>query len=107
AMLSFAALADPTRQRIVGLLSRGERCTGDIATRLKLSAPLVSQHLKVLREARLVTMRPNKQQRFYAVDAATLEDMAAWLLRMGGFWNERLDRLEQKLREDKRHGNKG
>src|SRR5215467_10798051 len=101
-MLGFTALADPTRQRIVGLLAKGERCAGDIAERLDLTPPAVSQHLKVLREAHLVTVRPDKQQRFYAVDAATLEGMAEWLARMGGFWNERLDRLEQKLRERKR-----
>ena len=55
-------------------------------------------------EARLVTMRPDKQQRFYSVDSGTLADMAEWLARMGGFWSERLDRLERKLREDKENG---
>ena len=103
-MLAFSAFADPTRQAIIGLLARGECRAGDIALRLKMSPPAVSQHLKVLREARLVTVRPEKQQRFYSVDAGTLEDMADWLARMGGFWTERLDRLERKLREDKEYG---
>jgi DNA-binding transcriptional ArsR family regulator len=106
-MLGFSALADPNRQRIVALLSDGERCAGDIAARLDMTPPAISQHLKVLREAGVVTVRPDRQQRFYAVDEHTLGEMAEWLARIGGFWNDRLDRLERKLREDKRHGSDG
>lgn len=98
-MHGFAALADPTRQRIVALLADGERSAGDIAARFEVSPPAISQHLKVLREARLVRVRPVKQQRFYAVDPAGLAEMAEWLARMGGFWNERLDALERMLKE--------
>ena len=99
AIHGFAALADPTRRRIVTLLADGERSAGEIAARFDVSAPAVSQHLKVLREARLVRVRPVRQQRFYAVEPAGLAEMAEWLARMGGFWNDRLDALERMLKE--------
>ena len=75
-MLDFAALADPTRQHIVKLLAKGERSAGDIASRFELTPPAVSQHLKVLREAGLVHVRPLKQQRLYSLNRQSLADMA-------------------------------
>ena len=67
-MDSLTALADPTRRQIVEMLSRGERASGDIAARFEISAPAISQHLKVLREARLVQVRVEAQRRLYAID---------------------------------------
>ena len=102
-MLDFAALADPTRQHIVKLLAKGERSAGDIASRFELTPPAVSQHLKVLREAGLVHVRPLKQQRLYSLNRQSLADMAEWLARVSGFWNEKLDRLERMIEKGKRH----
>jgi DNA-binding transcriptional ArsR family regulator len=98
----LAALADPTRQRIVELLSAGERAAGDIAARLPVSAPATSQHLKVLREARLVSVRVEGQRRVYALDADGFRAIDRWLEGVRRFWGERLDALERELRKPTR-----
>lgn len=98
-MLSFSALADPTRRQIVEMLADGERAAGEIAERFPVSAPAISQHLKVLREAHLVTVRVDAQRRIYALDPAGLSELDAWLSRIRRFWGGRLDVLEQRLRD--------
>lgn len=97
-MSVFSALADPTRRRIVELLARGEMSAGDIAAQFLISGPAVSQHLKVLREARLVHARVDAQKRVYAPDPNGFAEMDAWLENVRGFWNPKLDRLEAELR---------
>ena len=101
-MDSLAALADPTRRQIVELLVRGERASGEIADSFAISAPAVSQHLKVLREARLVRVRVEAQRRVYTLDAAGLNEIDAWLGRVRSFWSGRLDSLERELRRSHR-----
>jgi DNA-binding transcriptional ArsR family regulator len=96
-MDSLAALADPTRRQIVELLAGGERAAGEIAGRFALSAPAISQHLKVLREAGLVRMRVQGQHRIYRLDPAGLDGVEAWLRQVRQFWNESLDALEREL----------
>lgn len=103
-MLSFSALADPTRRQIVEMLADGERAAGEIAERFPVSAPAISQHLKVLREAHLVTVRVDAQRRIYALDPAGLSELDAWLSRIRRFWGGRLDVLEQRLRDADREG---
>jgi DNA-binding transcriptional ArsR family regulator len=105
-MIGFSALSDPTRQRIVALLAEGELCAGDIATKFKASPPAISQHLKVLRDAGLVRVRPDKQLRFYTIDQAGFEEMVTWLARVSGLWNARLDRLDHMLKEARRRDSK-
>lgn len=97
-MLEFAALADPTRRRIVELLSRGERSAGEIVEAFDVSAPAISQHLKVLREARLVEVRIEAQRRIYQLNPAGLAEIDAWIQRIRQFWGGRLDALESELR---------
>lgn len=97
-MHSFAALSDPTRRRIVELLSRGERTAGDIVGAFEISAPAISQHLKVLREARLVQMRVDAQRRIYQLNPEGLAEVDAWLRDIRSFWGGRLDDLERELR---------
>lgn len=79
----FAALADPTRRRVLELLAAGERTAGDLAAAIRaetgLSQPAVSQHLSVLREAGLVTVRVDGPRRLYATRAEALGVVAAWL----------------------------
>lgn len=107
-MDSFTALADPTRRRIVELLGGGECAAGDIVRRFDVSAPAISQHLKVLREARLVRVRVDGQRRIYSLDDTGLAEMDDWVRRMRRFWSERLDALDEALREaDDRDGNEG
>lgn len=98
-MEPFAALADPTRRRIVELLADGERPAGALVEQFDISAPAVSQHLKTLREAGLVTVRIDGQRRIYALDPAGFAAVDAWLGRMRRFWAGRLDALEQELLE--------
>ena len=97
AALSLSALADPTRQRIVEMLASGALSSGDIAARVALSPPAISQHLKTLKTAHLVTVTAEKQKRIYALDPNGLDEVAAWVARVRAFWNPRLDALEAAL----------
>ncbi|NMO15986.1 winged helix-turn-helix transcriptional regulator [Pyxidicoccus fallax] len=96
-MLAFTALSDPTRRRIVELLAEGERSAGELGESFDISAPAISQHLKVLKEARLVQVRAEAQRRIYALDPEGFEELEDWVHRIRGFWTERLDVLEQRL----------
>jgi DNA-binding transcriptional ArsR family regulator len=77
----FAALADPTRRRIVEMLAERELAAGDIAQRFDMTAPAVSQHLKILRSAELVRVRNDAQRRMYAIAPQGLAEIDAWLSR--------------------------
>jgi DNA-binding transcriptional ArsR family regulator len=94
----FAALADPTRRRLLELLAAGERSAGDLAGEFDISRPAVSRHLRVLREAGLVRARGAGQRRLYSVDTGPLDEVDAWLARWRGFWAQRLDALDTELR---------
>lgn len=95
----FTALADPTRRRIIESLAGGERSFGALAQKFEMSRPAVSQHLKVLREAGIVTARADAQRRIYRLNEDCLADVEAWLVKVREFWSQRLDRLEQLLDE--------
>ena len=101
-MDTFAALADPTRRRIVELLGRGERSAGEIVEEFDVSAPAISQHLKALRDAGLVQVRADAQRRIYALDPAGLAEIDAWLEGVRRYWSRRLDALERELRKPPR-----
>ncbi len=103
AMQAFAALGDPTRQRIVEMLAARELSSGEIARRFDMTAPAVSQHLKLLREAGLVQVRRDAQRRIYALDPAGLAELDAWLARFRRFWSGRLDVLEHELEHHDHH----
>jgi DNA-binding transcriptional ArsR family regulator len=98
-MREFAALADPTRRRIVELLGAGERSVGELVEEFDISAPAVSQHLKTLRDAGLVQVRVDAQRRIYALDPGGLDQIDAWLKGVRTFWAGRLDALDQALRK--------
>ena len=83
----FSALADPTRQRIVEMLATGALSSGEIAGRFSLSPPAISQHLKALKQARLVTVRADKQKRIYTLDPEGVAEVSAWVDRIKAFWN--------------------
>lgn len=99
-MQTLAALADPTRLRIVELLAEKERSSGDLVKKFRLSAPAISQHLKVLREARLVAVRVEGQKRIQMLDPRGLAELDAWLSRTKRVWHARLDTLERLLLEE-------
>jgi DNA-binding transcriptional ArsR family regulator len=94
------ALADPTRRRIVEMLSEGRLSSGEIASRFDISPPAISQHLKVLRNARLVRVRAEAQRRIYELDRAGVEEVSGWVTRIRLFWNGKLDVLEQLLKQE-------
>ena len=99
-MDTFAALADPTRRRIVESLATGETSFGAIAAQFDMSRPAVSQHLKVLRDAGIVTARADAQRRIYRLSEDGLDELDAWLDKVRSFWSQRLDKLEQVLGAD-------
>jgi DNA-binding transcriptional ArsR family regulator len=97
-MQSLAALADPTRRRIVEMLAQGQLSAGAIARRFAMSAPAVSQHLQTLKRAHLVRARVDAQRRIYELDPAGFSEVEGWLAGIRQFWAGRLDALEDKLR---------
>jgi DNA-binding transcriptional ArsR family regulator len=99
-MLSLAALADPTRRRIVELLAQRDHTAGEIVDEFDMSAPAISQHLKVLRDAGLVTTRAEGQTRIQTLNPEGLDEMRTWLERTHQFWSRRLDALERELRAE-------
>lgn len=98
-MDTFTALADPTRRRIIESLAVGETSFGEIADRFEMSRPAFSQHLKVLREAGIVTARVDAQRRIYRLTDEGLDEIEAWLNKVREFWTQRLAKLEQLLSE--------
>lgn len=96
-MDTFTALADPTRRQIIESLAAGEISFGELADKFEMSRPAVSQHLKVLREAGLVTARADAQRRIYRLNNDGLVEVEAWLGKVRNFWTQRLDKLEQLL----------
>jgi DNA-binding transcriptional ArsR family regulator len=99
-MTAYAALAEPSRRRILDLLRDGERSVNDLVSRLKLSQPGVSKHLRVLREAGLVEVRPEGRHRWYGLRAEPLAEVDEWLEPYRAHWNARLDDLERHLEEN-------
>src|SRR5581483_617287 len=99
-MNSLAALADPTRRRIVEMLAAGSLSSGEIAESFRISAPAISQHLKTLRRAGLVRVRVEAQRRIYELDARGIDELSEWVMRIRRTWATRLERLEAQLREE-------
>jgi DNA-binding transcriptional ArsR family regulator len=94
---AFAALADPTRRQVFERLAAGPRAVGELAEGLPVSRPAVSQHLKVLKEAGLVTDRPDGARRVYQIDPQGLGQLRAWLDR---FWDDALAAFVAEVERD-------
>jgi DNA-binding transcriptional ArsR family regulator len=86
------ALGDPTRLEIFELIARRPRAVGELAGELPVTRPAVSQHLKVLKQAGLVTDRAEGARRIYQVDPNGVEAIRVWL---DGFWDEALARFKE------------
>lgn len=98
---TFAALGDPTRFAIVErLLTQGALSAGQLQDVADISAPAISRHLKVLRQAGLISQTIDKQRRIYAVEPAAVESISAWTLSHEAFWRGSLERLAAALKED-------
>ncbi|MFG3602239.1 ArsR/SmtB family transcription factor [Micromonospora chersina] len=94
---AFAVLGEPTRRRILDRLRRAESSVGDLVAALGMSQPAVSKHLKVLREAGLVSCRTAAQQRIYRIDVRPLRAVDDWLGPYRRMWTDHLDALERHL----------
>src|SRR5689334_23939819 len=95
----FRAIADPTRRAILDRLRAGPANAGTLAADFRSSRPAVSKHLRVLREARLVTDKKVGRERVYAVNPVPLQSVAGWLEGYRSFWQASLTRLKRNLEE--------
>ena len=98
--MTFEVLAEPSRRRILDALRDGERVVGDLVERVRLSQPAVSKHLRILKEAGLVDVRPEGQRRWYRLRAAPLADLDEWLEPYRQFWTGRIDALVAHLESE-------
>jgi len=96
---TLEVIAEPRRRQILDLLRDEERLVTDLVDRLGLAQPNVSKHLRVLREAGLVTVRPDGTRRWYRVRAQPLVELDAWLAPYRRLWTSALDDLEAHLDE--------
>jgi DNA-binding transcriptional ArsR family regulator len=94
---ALTALAEPTRRRIVEQLRQAECTVGDLVERLAISQPGVSKHLRVLREAGVVTVRTAAQQRIYRLEPGPFRQLDAWLAPYRKLWTGHLDALAHHL----------
>jgi DNA-binding transcriptional ArsR family regulator len=96
-MTTLEALAEPSRRRILDLLRERPCAVGELVEHVGLSQPGTSKHLRVLREAGLVTARADAQRRVYALRSEPLAELDAWLAPYRELWSNRLDALERHL----------
>ena len=105
-MHALDVLGDPVRRRILELLAEGELASGAICgvitAEFGISQPAVSQHLRVLRDSGLATVRPSGTRRLYAVNSGPLQEVDAWLDRFRRFWTPHLEALATELARGQR-----
>ena len=95
--LAIQALGDPTRRSIFERLRAGPRAVGELARELPVSRPAVSQHLRVLKEAGLVTEQRNGTRRIYGVDAQSVAELRDYF---DGFWSDALESFKRAVEQD-------
>jgi DNA-binding transcriptional ArsR family regulator len=96
---AFNAVAEPRRRQILDVLASGERPVNDLVTQLGLAQPLVSKHLRVLREVGLVQVRDEGRQRLYRLDARPLKPIHDWVRNYERMWEQRFALLDAVLEE--------
>jgi len=96
-LTTLQVLAEPSRQTILDLLRDGELPVGELVARLGMSQPAVSKHLRVLKDAGMVTARADAQRRLYRVCPEPLAEVDEWLAPYRALWTASLDQLEQHL----------
>jgi len=104
---TFAALSDPTRRAILGRLAEGEATVNELARPFPMTVQAISQHLKVLEQAGLITRGRTAQLRPSRLDAAPLKEAVDWLEKYRRFWEDSFEHLEARLRaieEGPEHG---
>ncbi len=99
----FSALSDPTRRSILEALARkGQLSASEIYAQFQVSAPAISQHLKILREANLVRMEKRAQQHIYQINPEAIIEIEHWARGLEQLWNERFDALDKVLEAEKK-----
>ena len=105
-MDTFQALAEPRRREIMALLAlKGQLTATDISDKFSVSAPAISQHLKILREAKLIDMEKRAQSRIYTINTDSLHQLEVWIHKMREMWEKkfnRLDNLLEKMKKEKK-----
>lgn len=96
---AFNAVAEPRRREILDLLAKGEQPVNDLVASLGVAQPLVSKHLRVLREVGLVEVRDQGRQRMYRLNSEPLKSIHDWVKNYEQSWNERYDALDNLLDE--------
>jgi DNA-binding transcriptional ArsR family regulator len=97
----FSALANPVRREILVRLRRGPCIASELAQGFEIGRPAVSEHLQVLRRARLVREEPRGRERYYHLDPRPLSEVEAWLEAFDKYWKQRLKALDALLSENK------
>lgn len=109
-MNAFAVLADDTRRDIIRLVAKkGELSSTEISQNFQITPPAVSQHLKLLKDAKILHMKKVAQKRLYSVNHEGMKEMEEWILEIKNLWMKRLDRLDRyvmKLKNEKTNGQK-
>ena len=95
----FNAIAEANRREILDTLNAGEKAVGAIVDDLSMSQPQVSKHLRVLSEVGLVSSRAEGRRRLYRLEPARLRPLHDWMAKYEQAWNERLDRMDDYLKE--------
>ena len=98
-MTIYEALADQTRRQILDLIREQPRSVGELVEQLRISQPLASKHLRVLRDVGVVKVRQDAQRRWYELDPQPLMELDAWLSQYRQQWEARLDRLDDYLQQ--------
>ena len=96
-MTAFAVLAEPNRRRLLDAMADGAKPVNELVAAIGMSQPVVSKHLKVLRDAGLVNVQPDGQRRLYSINGRPLSEIDEWLQQYRHFWADRLDALAQHL----------
>ena len=99
---AFNAVAEPRRRQILDVLAGVERPVNDLVRRLGVAQPLVSKHLRVLREVGLVTVRDEGRQRMYRLNGRSLKPIHDWVKNYERSWDERFEQLDVVLEDLKR-----
>ncbi|XDD48070.1 ArsR/SmtB family transcription factor [Leptospira sp. WS39.C2] len=107
-MNAFAVLADETRRDIIRLVAKkGELSSTEISQNFQMTPPAVSQHLKLLKEAKILHVKKDAQKRIYSLNQEGMKEMEDWILEIKSLWTKRLDRLDRyvmKLKKENKNG---
>ncbi len=100
----FRVLAEPSRRHLLDALRDGERSVTELVTDTHLAQPAVSKHLRILRDAGVVSLRTSGRRHLYSIRPRSLREIADWLSYYQRFWGEGLSRMDEALRDSPRRG---